>query len=1789
MSYWCKCTTTGGDDLGCHTPGAGNQGYAPQNWYWFTVHSANCCPGGSRAGGVHPTCQGHSCAYLETTTCTGSVVPGIGVDGEEEMMTGGSQPQLTEYDGGTAGVSTNKYIPSDTPYKTEGPTIEYDKKISEDTRDGDYFTLSGEEWSGPTHRMPGGMLMSGNPHDIDGSGSEGRSEILNEIYTVYLTPSGKQWCGDMHESMLGTLMSGRARDVFGSGPDGKSELLSKNIIKNSLSSTPYKSCKTDEPKPSWDCTSIGCMLLPPWWTQGQFTGPTAYVDCMNVCKSWLCNSFVLFPPFNFEFCLCAPVQGTGATQTYPTQALCLSATTTDPCCTDDENTYNCTINGCEVHTGPGFGTYNQVPYALYECQQDCVAWGCYDLVYSSAHTTTGYSYTDDSTAHTYSITGWTADLIEYEFTSSTATTLSAESTDICIEAWYDTTSMNSQVQGWAEDAVDQWMIDEQQPGGMLEFWTGTFLNHRQVNFSTPGGWTLGEKFFRWPEYTLDAIDAANGDIPGTDNPTSPCRNVFVIAFIDEANSDYYQADSYWVNNGAWIQGDITDYMNKHDQWTSPANAGTLQLLVYPARSCGGWSNCGVNVTGSGRGIIKQLFQITQGWKLNTGPPTNPLVPESGDNVLSYANGPVWGPSSGPGAPINGNIYEITDYAGNTSPIYGNPGQFGLPGIFSPLIPQPGPTPGIGCNSFVHLGCPDWWTTMGNSCAAGAPSNPYTPMDDFQYNQYLMMEPLENYNVWAQYDRRQTCPPTPGVWNVNSIGPDLNLFMMANVMTGTSSTYGVIITNLGPQISGTSVTEITASTYTAITSNTVTVWWTGHTCLSAETIQTPDYPYLDYNVCIQNQNQKDCKWPGISCGINGCHSQSNGTWVDDVHGLGWAACEQDCRQWSCVTKTGGLQPEGGWPDVLPGALTPLTCVETIEDANGVTFYIHQPITGGTYEFVEHCFGIFQPSTIYQPNVGLLLGGLWDNTGTTWVQGTPTTTIVNGLVVNDMGGGNCKTWHPDYPHVPGRITKITSFRLVDLNGNTIYEHGGFTAALDIMNELANGVGYGWGNAFPTPLPPFAMTSPDWPNGMPPFVVGPGIPLHRLIGYGNNTTGDNSVKEFTVEVDVFGCPCEQICYCELVPGIDTANTTTWSMSTPNAWQLCTDECCEKTKTWKCPDFPIHRHLLCNNCPNGGGCYDPLDGSGPHSTQSLCEDDCAVSYDCFSATPISAVTSYSANTTCEHVDYTMVGGQYLYLLPYSGIPVSYFQGQEPTGTQNGAWTVAQNNFSGWTWGRWSDVNPANPIIKEAFKFKYGALQGINFGGVSNAFEAFIYIFDERKGYHNTEFNKIGFWTGNLWDNDTTHTCEYPSPQGDKELGVMDGFRNNEFSTMFCIDYEIRHNKRPWVATLDPLLNGVPHPYAVSHDGKYWVQGAATMCGRNAGEEVQYNNGPPDYLTIDNQERSMTHGLKDGSGAEAGGSTRSKYKRYTFKSVKDLKEKIHWMYSQPDYVDTYGWGNLGLYEAGMSLGQSQNETNLQSGACTRLGRDLARLYNPGPMMSLCTDLQGNNYTVPHPSNGLKDTTTTIHGLQLKDFWSIGMFRNRHPGAKWHFTPFNNYWEFERAGETGLSIAYNSKRVKYNSFMTLGPGSNLLANILSGYNLYPGVTSLGIYAYGQMLGPAESYGLMGRSVSIFGNIAGAGGFTYVPDNMFSNYLGPVLACQCEMPCYCDIINGDQGDYETQMQCHSNCCPDYYHYICCQPDTNQPPTSIPPFQVSCLYNINNCQCPIGSHQVACPWIVGGTPS
>ena len=1735
----CYCTTTGGDNVMCST----GSGYGTPNMQWFYLKSSKCCVGGSHEGGLHEMCNGNSCDWtINQSTCFENVTNPTGGD-EEEALWGYQEPNLT-VDGGS-GNQTSTDMPDEAKLlekSIELVPVKENKFVS-------YHTSSGEEWFGPTHIMPGGKIMAGT---ID----ERLNKELTTSETIYLTPSGKQWCGSWHKSMLGTLMSGIARDKFGSGPDGKSEILIKRLIdwdtKNLDESVDsrwdtsgYKSCKTDEPKPSWDCTMGGCMLLPLWWPPGQFTGPNAYVDCTNACKSWMCKSFVLFPPWNFELCLCGQVQGTGASQTYPTSGLCWAAAQTKPCCTDDYNTYNCTINGCEVHTGPGVGTYNQVPYALYECQQECRAWGCFDVYNSSAYTETGYSYTNYSfsTPHMSAHTGYTPTV--WTPTVDPNTTVIGESTDMCIHVFYDTTSMDAQLLENAELAITQWRDQEMMPGQLLEHWRGIFIN-TNVSQNSPvangvGGTKIGihttgtlndpnlnERWLLWPQYSMDFVETqSQNPMPCISDPqnnlTAPsipqaysqlsqmscsCRNILVISLIDESDNIYNETIN-WQNPSSinqnfhgyqpllYFDDDRLAFIDGHTGWTQ--NGGSLHHLVYPASEMNKWHN-------RMQGI--QIFLATQGNRFDTA---------NNGNILTYS-------------PPHGNVTHI-----NGNAIFGNPIQDNFTnttGLYSP---------------------PEVWnfqnwieTSWYNSNPSVYGGNPF--LDGDQYgNPYT---PLEDYGTFGIYNRRGV-----NAFSVNTLGEDLTDFIQMNPIT---STYNPIIWTSANTVTSTTVYwwTLTPFTVTAVTSTTTTTnWWSYDVCLSAETIPYIDYPYL--SPPCQLPEHKMCERPGYDCGVDGCYEQWNGEFFDKHN------CELACLSWSCVTRTGSLEPEQGWQMAL-GATPPISCQGTMEDLQGNTVSAYQPVTGNTYDFVTHCFGVYQPSTLYQPNAGVLLGGLWDNTGTSWVQGVTTTTTQNGLVVIDTGGGNCKTWHPDHPFVPGRITKVTSFILRDLNGNILYKHDGSMVNIwDIINELGYGQGFGWSSS----VPYTGNVSPDWPTGMPSFVVGPGIPLDQLITYGNNATGDNGVKEFTVEVEVYGCPCEQDCFCELIPGIDTANTTTWGIMTPGAYNKCKDECCEKVKTWKCPDNPNYRDALCVGCPNGGGCYDPLDGSGIHTTQSLCEDVCAVSWDCYSATPISAVTIYSTNTTCEHV---------LEYLPFSGIPASYFQGKEPTSAgPNDCFSVAQDNFSGWTWGR--NVGSLTTPTLEAFKFDYANTPLNNYlGGVSNAFEALIYIFDESKGYHNYKFNEIGFWSGHMWDEDSFN-CEYPSPQGDKELGVIEALRTTEFTKMYCIDYEIRENQRPWVTTEAYTYlwsTGVLHPLAESVGGQMMVRGAAEVCNRQAGDH------PLAWCQPVCEPLRTTYWGGLANNANYGTSPLS---NYYFTSVKDLKDKIHWMYSQPAYTDTYNWTNLNLFPttgpilgiySGYFAGKSRNITNLQEGACTNLGKDLAKLYNPGPMSIQCTDPHDATITFsrPHPSNGLKNITTTPNGLQLKDFWSIGMFRNfdmpdtySQPAVvydyEWRFTPYNNYCEFERKGEMDCNqTAYKSWR--YNSFMTLG-GLPL--------NLMPWKPDAGVNYGGD-----NKYGLVGRTtvgIDTTGNL------------ISTKYgYGNNLYCQCEMPCYCDILNGDQGDYEFENQCHNNCCPDYYYYICCQPDTNPAPTSIPPFQVSCLYSISNCQCPPGSHQVACPWIV-----
>jgi hypothetical protein len=60
----------------------------------------------------------------------------------------------------------------------EGESIPLDLPMLNEKEGVPHFTKDGKEWKGKVHKMPDGSLMSGNPHDENGSGPNGESEKL---------------------------------------------------------------------------------------------------------------------------------------------------------------------------------------------------------------------------------------------------------------------------------------------------------------------------------------------------------------------------------------------------------------------------------------------------------------------------------------------------------------------------------------------------------------------------------------------------------------------------------------------------------------------------------------------------------------------------------------------------------------------------------------------------------------------------------------------------------------------------------------------------------------------------------------------------------------------------------------------------------------------------------------------------------------------------------------------------------------------------------------------------------------------------------------------------------------------------------------------------------------------------------------------------------------------------------------------------------------------------------------------------------------------------------------------------------------------------------------------------------------------------------------------------------------------------------------------------------------------------------------------------------------------------
>ena len=60
----------------------------------------------------------------------------------------------------------------------EGKKVPLDLPMLDEEEGVPHFTKDGKEWKGKLHKMPDGSLMSGNPHDENGSGPNGKSEKL---------------------------------------------------------------------------------------------------------------------------------------------------------------------------------------------------------------------------------------------------------------------------------------------------------------------------------------------------------------------------------------------------------------------------------------------------------------------------------------------------------------------------------------------------------------------------------------------------------------------------------------------------------------------------------------------------------------------------------------------------------------------------------------------------------------------------------------------------------------------------------------------------------------------------------------------------------------------------------------------------------------------------------------------------------------------------------------------------------------------------------------------------------------------------------------------------------------------------------------------------------------------------------------------------------------------------------------------------------------------------------------------------------------------------------------------------------------------------------------------------------------------------------------------------------------------------------------------------------------------------------------------------------------------------
>jgi hypothetical protein len=304
-------------------------------------------------------------------------------------------------------------------------------------------------------------------------------------------------------------------------------------------------------------------------------------------------------------CHCISVVGTGGTGTYPNLTLCNEAASKVPCCNTDVNSYNCTINGCQQHIGVGVGTYN-TSYALWECQQDCTAWGCQDvqLTITSANT-----------------------IVTPQTVISTTTTTGMSSADTVIHVWYDTSSMGTALLNQAQNAINNWVTNAQQPGGFLDGWLGL------ITHST----SSAEDWIKWPSYSMDQWS------------NTTYKNIVVVCLIDESNNVFPSTDNMSYTPGQpGGQGKVpptnhwythkSQFITKHNQWV--AAGGTIQTLVYAASQ-------NTNISGANNAFgdfVRHLFAAINGSNVHVTNGTWTLDPITQNPITTNGTSIFGGPA-----------------------------------------------------------------------------------------------------------------------------------------------------------------------------------------------------------------------------------------------------------------------------------------------------------------------------------------------------------------------------------------------------------------------------------------------------------------------------------------------------------------------------------------------------------------------------------------------------------------------------------------------------------------------------------------------------------------------------------------------------------------------------------------------------------------------------------------------------------------------------------------------------------------------------------------------------------------------------------------------------------------------------------------------------------------------------------------------------------------------------------------------------------------------------------------